>query len=88
MRAGSRGCTIWDMRERERVQVPLPERSVDRALLGLGVAALVAVVPLLWIWLVYGSGLARSGLWAGGIGLCALTAGIGAAMIRLLDGGR
>jgi len=76
------------MRERERVQVPLPERSVDRALLGLGVAALVAVVPLLWIWLVYGSGLAGSGLWAGGIGLCALTAGIGAAMIRLLDGGR
>jgi hypothetical protein len=76
------------MRERERVQLPLPERGLDRALLGIGAAALVAVVPVLWIWLVYGSGLAGGGLWAGCIGLCALTAGIGAAMIRLLDGGR
>jgi hypothetical protein len=76
------------MRERERVQVPLPERGLDRALLGLGAAALVAVVPVLWIWLVYGSGLSGSGLWAGGIGLCLLTAGIGGAMLRLLDGDR
>ena len=76
------------MRERERVQLPLPERGLDRALLGLGVAAILAVVPALWIWLVYGSGLTGSGLWAGGIGLCVLTAGIGAAMISLLDGGR
>jgi hypothetical protein len=76
------------MRERERVQLPLPERGLDRALLGIGAAALVAVVPILWIWLVYGSGLAGGGLWAGGVGLCALTAGIGAAMIRLLDGSR
>jgi hypothetical protein len=76
------------MRERERVQLPLPERRLDRALLGLGAAALVGIVPVLWIWLVYGSGLTGSGLWAGGIGLSALTAGIGGAMIRLLDGGR
>jgi hypothetical protein len=76
------------MRERERVQLPLPERGLDRALVGLGAAALIAVVPILWIWLVYGSGLAGSGLWASAIGLCALTAGIGAAMIRLLDGVR
>jgi hypothetical protein len=76
------------MRERERVQLPLPERGLDRALLGIGAAALLAVVPILWIWLVYGSGLAGARLWAGGIGLCALTAGIGGAMIRLLDGER
>jgi hypothetical protein len=76
------------MRERERLQVPLPERGLDRALVGLGAAALLAVVPTVWIWLVYGSGLAGPGLWAAGIGLCALTAGIGWAMLRLLDGPR
>jgi hypothetical protein len=76
------------MRERERVQLPLPERGLDRVLLGIGAAALVAVVPVLWIWLVYGSGLAGGRLWAGAVGLCALVAGIGAAMIRLLDEGR
>jgi hypothetical protein len=76
------------MRERERVQLPLPERGLDRALLGLGAAALVAVVPILWSWLAYGSALSGSGLWAGGIGLCLLVAGIGWAMIRLLDGPR
>jgi hypothetical protein len=76
------------MRERERVQLPLPERGLDRALLGLGATALLAVVPILWIWLVYGSGLVGARLWAGGIGLCALTAGIGGTMIRLLDGRR
>jgi hypothetical protein len=76
------------MRERERVQLPLPERGLDRALLGIGAAALVAVVPILWIWLVYGSGLTGGGLWAGGVGLGALTAGIGGAMIRVLDSGR
>jgi hypothetical protein len=76
------------MRERERVQLPLPQRGLDRALLGLGAAALLAVVPILWIWLVYGSGLAGSALWAAAVGLCALAAGIGGAMIRLLDGRR
>jgi hypothetical protein len=76
------------MRERERVQLPLPERGLDRVLLGLGAAALVAVVPLLWSWLAYGGGLAGPGLWVGGIGLCLLVAGIGWAMIRLLDGPR
>jgi hypothetical protein len=74
------------MRERERVQVPLPERRLDKALIVVGAAALVAVVPMLWIWLVYGSGLAGADLWAAGIGLSALTAGIGGAMIRILDG--
>jgi hypothetical protein len=76
------------MREREHVQLPLPERGLDRILLGLGAAALVAVVPILWSWLAYGSGFAGAGLWVGGIGLCLLTAGIGGAMIRLLDGRR
>jgi hypothetical protein len=74
------------MRERERVQVPLPERGLDKALIGVGAAALVVVVPMLWIWLVYGRGLSGTDLWAGGIALCVLTAGIGAALIRILDG--
>jgi hypothetical protein len=78
--------TINRMRERERPQLPLPQGRLDRALLGLGAAALLAVVPMLWIWLLYGSGLAGSAVLAGGIGLCVLTAGIGAAMIRILDG--
>jgi hypothetical protein len=73
------------MRERERLQVPLPRQGVDRVLLGLGAAALVAVVPVLWTWLAYGSALTGTGRWIAGIGLCVLTAGIGAAMIRLLD---
>jgi hypothetical protein len=88
MRAGTPPSTIRDMRERERFQVPLPRQGLDRVLLGLGAAALVAVVPVLWIWLAYGSALTGSGLWVAGIALCALTAGIGAAMIRLLDGPR
>jgi hypothetical protein len=57
-------------------------------LLLLGAGALLLVVPLLWIWLVYGSGLGAPSLTAGGILLCVLTAGIGWAMLRLLDGGR
>jgi hypothetical protein len=88
MRAGIRPSTIRGMRERERFQVPLPRQGVDRVLLGLGAAALIAVVPILWIWLAYGSALTGPRLWVAGIGLCALTAGIGAAMIRLLDGPR
>ena len=74
------------MRERERVQVPLPQGRLDRLLLAVGAAALLAVVPMLWIWLLYGSGLPGSDVLVGGIGLCVLTAGIGGAMIRILDG--
>lgn len=73
------------MRERERVQLPVPERGVDRVLLALGAAALLGVVPMLWIWLLYGSRLSGVDIVAAGVGLSALTAGIGAAMIRILD---
>jgi hypothetical protein len=76
------------MRERERIRVPLPQGIVDRVLLAVGATALLAVVPLLWIWLLYGSGLSAPGIFAAGIGLAGLTAGIGAAMIRVLDEGR
>jgi hypothetical protein len=76
------------MRERERAQVPLPQGRLDRALLAVGAAALLAVIPMLWIWLLYGSGLPGSDVAAGGIALSVLAAGIGAAMIRLLDGAR
>ena len=58
----------------------------DRALLVIGALALLLVVTVLWIWLVYGSDLGTGGVYATGIGLCALTAGIGFAMIRILDG--
>jgi hypothetical protein len=74
------------MRERERVQLPLPRGILDRILLALGAGALLLVVPMLWIWLLYGSGLAGSDVIGGGLALCVLTAGIGAAMIRILDG--
>jgi hypothetical protein len=76
------------MRERERVQLPLPKGILDRLLLALGAAALLLVVPMLWIWVLYGSGLSGSEVIAGGVALCALTAGIGWAMIRILDGVR
>jgi hypothetical protein len=56
-------------------------------LLLLGAVALLLVVPVLWLWIAYGAH--SSGLvWAGGIGLSLLAAGIGLAMIRILDGGR
>jgi hypothetical protein len=76
------------MRERERAQVPLPQGRLDRALLAVGAAALLAVIPMLWIWLLYGSGLPGSDVVAGAIALSVLAAGIGGAMIRLLDGAR
>jgi hypothetical protein len=76
------------MRERERVQLPLPQGTLDRILLGAGAAALLAVIPMVWMWLLYGSGLHASGIYAVGIGLAAVTVAIGAAMIRILDGDR
>lgn len=66
----------------------LPRRRVDRVLLGVGVVALLLVVPIVWILLVYGRALAGAELWVAGIGLSVMTAGIGLAMIRILDGQR
>jgi hypothetical protein len=60
----------------------------DRLLLVLGAVALLAVVPALWIWLLYSGRFRAELVYAGGIGLCALTVGIGFAMIRILEGGR
>ena len=60
----------------------------DRLLLILGAVALLALVPMLWIWLVYGSGVTGATLWIGGVGLSIMTAGIGWAMLKLLDGAR
>jgi hypothetical protein len=88
MRGPSRPATMAGMRERERAQVPLPQGRLDRALLAVGAAALLAVIPMLWIWLLYGSGLRGSDVVAGAIALSVLAAGIGGAMIRLLDGAR
>jgi hypothetical protein len=64
------------------------EGKLDRVLLVLGAVALLAVVPILWIWLLYGGGFGGEAVYPGGIGLCVLTAGVGFAMIRILDGRR
>jgi hypothetical protein len=40
---------------------------------------------MLWIWLLYGSRLTRLHLDIAALGLGGVTAGIGAAMIRILD---
>jgi hypothetical protein len=60
----------------------------DRALFVLGVISLLVVVPGLWLWIAYGSSLSPALIWMGGLGLSAMTAGIGLAMIRMLDGKR
>jgi hypothetical protein len=88
MRLSPSRPTIGVMRERERPELPLPQRRLDRVLLGFGAAALLAVVPMLWIWLLYGSGVGPTVVHAAAIGLCVLTAGIGFAMLRILDGKR
>jgi hypothetical protein len=76
------------MRERERVRLPLPQRTLDRVLLALGAAALVAVIPMLWIWLLYRSGLGDAAVYAGAIVLGALALGTGLLMNRILDQAR
>jgi hypothetical protein len=76
------------MRERERARLPLPQRTLDRVLLALGAAALVAVIPMLWIWLLYRSGLGDGAVYAGAIVLGALALGTGLLMNRILDQAR
>jgi hypothetical protein len=61
---------------------------VDRLLLILGAISLVGLVPMLWIWLLYGGGFGGEMVYPGAAALCGLTAGIGFAMIRILDGRR
>jgi hypothetical protein len=61
---------------------------LDRALLLLGAIALLAVIPMLWIWALYGGGLGAGGVYAAAIALSVLAAGIGFGMIRMLDGRR
>jgi hypothetical protein len=58
----------------------------DRLLLLIGAVSLLAVVPSLWIWLLYSGRFGAEVIYGGGIGLCVLAAGIGFAMIRILDG--
>ena len=62
--------------------------ALDRLLLVLGAISLVALVPMLWIWFLYGSGFEGEIVYPGAAALCGLTAGIGFAMIRILDGRR
>jgi hypothetical protein len=60
----------------------------DRLLLVLGAISLLLLVPALWIWLLYSGRFEAEMVYGGGIGLGALAAGIGFAMIRILDGRR
>jgi hypothetical protein len=60
----------------------------DRLLLVLGAISLLLVVPALWIWLLYSGRFGSEVVFGGGIGLCALAAVIGFAMIRILEGSR
>jgi uncharacterized RDD family membrane protein YckC len=62
------------------------DRTLDRLLLVLGAIALIGLVPVLWIWLLYGSGLGTVAIYGGTVALSALAAAIGFAMLRLLDG--
>jgi hypothetical protein len=64
------------------------EGAVDRILLVLGAVSLIGLIPVLWIWLLYGSGFGAEEVYAGAAGLCGVTAGIGFAMIRILEGRR
>jgi hypothetical protein len=75
-------------RMRQGGQPPMPERGLDRLLLALGALALTALVPLLWTWLLYGSRLTGLQLDMAALGLGGVTVAIGAAMIRILEGGR
>jgi hypothetical protein len=63
-------------------------RRLDRILLLAGAISLALVVPMLWLWIAYGGALSPDLIWAGGIGLSAIVAGIGLGMIRILDGHR
>lgn len=65
-----------------------PNSRGTRALLGVGAVALVAVIPLLWMWLLYASGLPALTVYLGAIALAGLSITTGAAMIRILDEGR
>jgi hypothetical protein len=60
-------------------------RVKDRALFIIGVVSLLVLVPMLWFWIAYGSVLSPALVWVGGIGLSLLAAGIGLALIRILD---
>jgi hypothetical protein len=63
----------------------LPPSRGARVLLAAGACALFAVLPVLWIWVLYASPFGRDLTWACAIALSGLAAGIGVAMIRILD---
>ena len=70
------------------MELPLPRAKLDRLLLALGAVALLLVIPSLWAWLGYGAKASSGTVYAGAIGLSVIAAGIGLAMIRILDGHR
>jgi hypothetical protein len=71
-----------------RTALESARRVQDRALFILGVVSLLVLVPILWLWIAYGSALSHALVRVGGLGLSALTAGLGLALIRMLDSSR
>lgn len=66
----------------------LPRERPTRILLAVGALALIAVIPLLWMWLLYASSLSPAVVYAGAVTLAGITIATGAAMIRILDDAR
>jgi len=66
-------------------RLELPRRRADRWLLALGAIALVAAIPLAWIWVLYASDFGRDLVTFSAVALSAAAAAIGMAMLRALD---
>jgi hypothetical protein len=72
-------------RAREDWREALPRRGEGRVLFGIGFAALLVAVPVLWMYVLYAAALPPWGTYAAAIGLCALAAGLGRALIGMLE---
>ena len=74
-----------DGRAQEDWRDALPRRGEGRLLFGVGFAALLFAVPVLWMYVLYGTRLPGWGVYAVAIGLCLLTAGLGRALIGMIE---
>ena len=63
----------------------LPRDSAGRVLFGVGFAALLFAVPVLWWWMRYVSTLPEWGLYAGTFALCAAVLALGRGLIGMIE---